>query len=143
MWMILTSVLYLFEIGCIVLAAWGLTIAINWGGKQIFKGKYKLNCKKICMGITIVLLLGVVWFAYHPIVLCPAKLRGMVTEMQIDEIKQVQGGFYSGKLPLYALFIRVESIDDDRITATTQYFPTGRRTVVYVYGDGISSSPLY
>lgn len=130
-----TVLIYILQIGTIMLAAllivYVLAKVAQWSGS-----KNRWNYKMIYIGIVAVLSTAVIWWMYHPPILTNATIDNQISNTELEKVVQGEYGLYSLQLPLYPLYIRVTSVEEDVIKYTVQYFPSGREDVEYSPGDG-------
>lgn len=136
MQILLTTGLYVFQIGVILIAAVLVTKLIFMAADHMNVGKKRSN-KMVCSCVFLLLMAGVIWWMYHPPVSYEPGMRDQIPDENLETLVAAARGLYSSRLPLWPLYIRV--VAEDKILV--QYFPEG--TVYIECGDGLSSGRVF
>ncbi|MBR5536838.1 MAG: hypothetical protein IKU58_02940 [Clostridia bacterium] len=75
--------------------------------------------------LSVLLIMGAAWLAFHPIRTCPEELRPYMTESRWQDILSVTPPVYDGRLPVIPVQITVEWADDTDLRWRTRWFPAG------------------
>lgn len=86
----------------------------------------------IVIVISAVLVFIVSLSVLHPVVVYKVDIPDHYQEA----IESQSKGIYSSKLPLVAVYVSVDAIEDDRVYYTIRYFPFGKIAMSYAENDG-------